>query len=149
MRLLQRKSKKCNRLLAALTLVFWWGGYYLPRYQTEVSSASGDSQIAGSAAVVSTGEGCPVANNSRRIVPVNPANKFPQPAKSQVCGALDVFFLSLSRKPRPDDVPAPLTIIAWRYQVKNSDRPPLPPVNQQRPFNRLLDAYLLHCAFLI
>jgi hypothetical protein len=149
MRLLQRTSRKCNRLLAALTLVFWWGGYYLPRHQTEVSFASGDSQIAGSAAVVSTGEGCPVANSSRRIVPVKPANKFPGPAKSQVCDALNVFFLSLSRKPRPDHGPAPVTIITWRYPVYNSDPPPLPPVDQQRPFNRLLDAYLLHCAFLI
>jgi hypothetical protein len=149
MRLLQRTSRKSNRLLAALTLVFWWGGYYLPRYQTEASFASGDSQIAGSAAIASTGEGCPVANNSRRIVPVKPANKFPRPAKSQVCGALNDFFLSLSRKPRLDDVPAPVTITAWLYQVKNSERPPLPPVDRQRPFNRHLDAYLLHCAFLI
>src|SRR5262245_43446909 len=148
MRLLQWTSGKSHQLLAALVLVFWCGGYSLPHCRTEVSPASGDSQIAWGAAIVPTGGGCQVADNGRRIVPVKPANKFPRPAQSQVCGALNVFFLSLSRKPRPDNVPAPVAITALLYQVKNGDRPPLQPVDQQRSFNRL-DAHLLHCALLI
>jgi hypothetical protein len=149
MRLLQWTSGKSHHLLAALVLVFWWGGYSLPHCRTEVSPASGDSQTAGRAAIVSAGGGCPVADNSRHIVPIRPANKFPRPTQSQVCGALNVFFLSLSRKPRPDNVPAPVAITAWLYQVKNGDRPPLQPVDQQLSFNRRPAAHLLHCALLI
>jgi len=148
MRLRQCKSRKGHHLLIALTLAFWWGGYSLPRYKTEVSLASGAPQIAGDAGVVSLRERCPIANNGHRAVPVKPVNKFPRPSRWQVCGALNVIFLSLSRKPRPDDVPAPVTILTWLYQVKDIDGPPLPPVDQRRPFNRL-GAYLQHCALLI
>jgi hypothetical protein len=148
MRLQQGTSRKSYHLLAALTLVFWWGSYSLPRYETEISLASGCSQIDRDATIVSTGERRLVTNDGRRIVPVKPTDKFPRPPKSQVCGALNGFFLSLNRKPRPDDVPAPVTIIAWLYPVKGSDHPPLPPVDQRRSFHRLY-AYLRHCAFLI
>jgi hypothetical protein len=147
MRLQQRTSRKSHHLLVALTLVFWWSGYFLLHYKTEVSTTSGDSPIAEDAAIVAMGECRSVANNGRRIVPINPANRFPRPTKSQVCGEFKVFFLSLSRKPRPDNVPAPASIIALIYQVKDSDGPP-PLVAQRRPFHRL-DAYLRHCALLI
>ena len=149
MRLQQWTSRKSNHLLAALTLVFWWGNHSLPYYKTaEISLASGGSQIDRDATIASTGERRLVIDDGRRIVPVKPTDKSPRPPKSQLCGALNGFFLSLSRKPRPDDVPAPVTIIAWLYPVKGSDRPPLPPVDPHRSFPRLY-AYLRHCAFLI
>jgi hypothetical protein len=141
-------SRKSNHLLAALTLVFCWGGYSLPSHMTEAPLTSGDSQIAGATAIVSAHECHHFANNGRRIVPVKPADKFPQPTKSQVRVELKVFFLSLSRKPRLDDDPDPVTIIAWLYQVKDSDRLLAPPVDQRRPFHHL-NAYLRHCAILI
>jgi hypothetical protein len=148
MRLQQRTSRKSNTLLAALTLVFWWGGYSLPHYKTEVSLASGDLRIARDAARVSAGERRPGTIDGHRIVLAKPTDKFPRHSKSQVCGALDVFFLSLSRKPRPDDVPAPVTTIAWLSPVKVSDWPPPAPVDRRLPFHRP-DAYLRHCALLI
>jgi hypothetical protein len=148
MRLQQWKSRKSNHLLAALTLVFWWGSHSLPHYKTEISPASGDSQIDRDATIASTGERRLVTDDGRRNVPVKPTDKFPRSPKSQVCGALNGFFLSLSRKPRPDDIPALVTIIAWLYPVKGSDRPPLPPVELRRSFHRL-SAYIRHCAFLI
>lgn len=148
MRLQQWTSRKSNHLLVALTLVFWWGGYPLPHYKAEVSLASGGLRIARDAAHVSAGERRPLTNDGRRIVLAKPTDKFPRPTKSQVCGALDVFFLSLSRKPRPDDVPAPGTTIAWLSLVKDSDWPPPAPVDRRLPFHRL-DAYLHHCSLLI
>jgi len=147
--LLQRwTSRKSNHLVVALTLVFWWGGYTLPRFKTEVSLASGDLRIAEDAAFVSAGERRQVTEDGLRIVLAKPADKFPRPTKSQARGALNVFFLSLGRKPRPDDVPAPLITIAWRSPIKDSDWPPPPSVDRQLPFH-LLDAYLRHCALLI
>jgi hypothetical protein len=148
MRLQQRKSRKSNHLLAALTLVFWWGSHFLPHYKTEISPASGGSQIDRDATIASTGERRLVTDDGRRVVPVKPTDKSPRHPKSQVCGALNGFFLSLSRKPRPDDVQAPVTIIAWLYPVKGRDRLPLPPVDLRRSFHRLY-AYIRHCAFLI
>jgi hypothetical protein len=148
MRLQQWTSGKSNRLLVALTLVFWWGGYSLPRYKTEVSVASSGLRIVEDAAFVSTGEHRPITNDGRRIVPVKPTGKFPRPTKSQVCGALNVFFLSLSRKPRPDDVPAPVTIIGWLSPVKDRGWPPPAQVDRQ-PSCHQPYAYLHHCAFLI
>jgi hypothetical protein len=148
MRLLNWTSRKSNHLMAAMTLVFWWGSYSLPHFKTEAPPTSGDSQIAGGAAIVSTGGCRQLANNARRVVPVKPADKSPRPTKSQVCGALNVFFLSLSRKPRPVDVPDPMTFIAWLYQVKDSDRFLPPPVDQRLPTHHF-DAYIRHCAFLI
>jgi hypothetical protein len=148
MRSQQWTSRKSNHLLAALTLVFWWGSHSFPYYKTEISLASGGSQIDRDATIASTGERRLVIDDGRRIVPVKPTDKSPRLPKSQVCGALNGFFLSLSRKPRPEDVPAPVTIIAWLYPVKGSDHPPLPPVDPHRSFRRLY-AYLRHCAFLI
>jgi hypothetical protein len=148
MRLQQWTSRKSSQLVVALTLVFWWGGYSLPRYKAEVSLASGGLRIARDAARVSAGERRPVINDGHRIVLAKPTNKFPRPTKSQVCGALDVFFLSLSRKPRPDYVPASVTAIAWLSPVKDSDWPPPAPVDWRLPFHRP-DAYLRHCALLI
>ena len=148
MRLQQWTSRKSNHLLVALTLMFWWGGYSLPRFKTEVSLASGDLRIAEDAAFVSAGERRPVTEDGRRIVPVKPTDKFPRPTKSQACGELKVFFLSLSRKPRPDHVPAPVTTIAWLSPIKDSDWPPPPSVDRRLPFHRL-DAYLRHCPLLI
>jgi hypothetical protein len=148
MRLQQRTSRKSNHLVVALIVVFWWGGYSLPHNKTEVSLDSGDLRIARDAAHVSAGERRPVTNDGHRIVLAKPTDKFPRPAKSQVCGALDVFFLSLSRKPRPDDVPAPVSIIAWLSPVKDSDWPPPAPADRRLPFHHP-DAYLRHCALLI
>jgi hypothetical protein len=147
MRLQHWTSRKSNHLLVALTLMFWWGGYSLPRFETEVSLASGDLRIAEDAAFVFAGERRPVTNG-RRIVPVKPTDKFPQPTKSQVCGELKGFILSVSRKPRPDDVPAPVTTIGWRSPLKDSDWPPPASADRRLSFHRL-DAYLHHCALLI
>jgi hypothetical protein len=148
MHLQQWTSGKSNHLLVALTLVFWWGGYSLPRYNKEVSIASGGLRIAEDAAYVSAGERRPVTNDGRRIVLAKPTDEFPRPTESQVCGALNGFYLSLSRKPRPDDVPSPLTTIAWLYPVKDSDWSPSQPVDRRPPFHRP-DAYLRNCALLI
>ena len=141
-------SSKSNHLVVALTLMFWWGGYSLPHYKTEVSPTSGSLQIARDAAHVSAGERRLVNNGGRCVVPAKPADKFPRPTKSHACGALKVFYLSLSRKPRPDDVPAPLTTIAWLSPVKDSDWLPPPSVDRRLPFHRS-EAYLRHCALLI
>jgi hypothetical protein len=148
MRLQQWTSRKSNHLVVALILVFWWGGYPLSRYKTEIPLASGGLRIARDAAYVSTGERRPVTNDGRRIVLAKPADKFPRPTQSQVCGALNGFYLSLSRKPRPDDGPAPVTTIAWLSPVKDSDWPPSQPVDRRPQFHRP-DAYLHHCALLI
>ena len=108
--LLQRlTSRKSNHLVVALTLAFWWSGYSLPRFKTEASLASGDLRIADDAAFLSAGERRQVTEDGRRIVPAKPADKFPRPTKSQARGALNVFFLSLSRKPRPDEEVAQAT----------------------------------------
>src|SRR5262245_33263280 len=148
MRLQQWTSRKSNHLLVALTLVFWWGSYSFPRYRTEILLASGRSQIERDAAIVFMGERPPVTNDGRRIVPVKPKDKFPRPIKSQVCGALNVFLLSLCRKPRTNDVLTSVAIIAWLNPFRSSNRPLAPLVDQRRSFHRLY-AYLRHCAFLI
>ena len=148
MRLQRWTSRKSNRLVVALTLMFWWGGYSLPHYKTEVSLASGSLRIAKGAAFVSAGERHLVTNGGRRIVLAKPAEKFPRPTKSQACSTLNIFFLSLGRKPRPDDIPAPVTTIAWISPVKDSDWPPPPSLDRRLPFHRL-DAYLHNCALLI
>ena len=144
----QCTSRKSNRLVVALTLMFWWGGYSLPHYKTEASLASGSLQIARGAAFVSAGERHPVTYDGRRVVPIKPTDKFPRPTKSQVCGALNVFFLSLSRKPRPDDVPDPVTIVGWFSSVKDSGWP-TPALVDRRLFFYRLAPYLRHCALLI
>jgi hypothetical protein len=148
MRLQQWTSRKSNHLLAALTLALWWGSYSFPPHRAEISLASGDSQIDRDAADVSTGERRLVIYNGRRIAPVRRTNKLPLPGKSQVCGALNLFFLSLSRKPRPGDIPAPVTIFTWFYPVRGSDRHPLKLVDKRQSFYSLY-AYLHHCALLI
>jgi hypothetical protein len=148
MRLQQWTSRKSNHLLAALTLALWWGSYSFPPNRTEISLASGDSQIDGYAAIVSTGERHPVIYDGRRIVPVRPTDKLPLPTKSQVCGALNYFLLSLSRKPRPYDVHAPVTTFTWLYPVRGSDRSPLKLFDKRQSFYSLY-AYLRHCALLI
>ena len=129
MRLQEWTSRKSNHLLATLTLVVWWGSHSLPYYKTEISLATGGSQNDRDSTIASTGERRLVVDDGRRIVPVKPADKSPRPPKSQVYGALNGFFLSLSRKPRPDDVPAPVTIMPGSTQSRAVIGPRCRPLN--------------------
>jgi hypothetical protein len=148
MRLPQWISRKTYHLVAAMILALWWGGYSLHGYKTEAAVASDGSLRAQATTKISTGKCFQVIKNGRRIASGKRADNSPRPSQSQLCVALKFFFLGLNRKPRPDNDPALMAGVAWLYQVEDSGRLRLPPINHWRKFDRL-GAYLHHCAFLI